>query len=105
MSHRHDDDDDTPAHDNPDRVVVPGRYYQRDVTGGPIRPADPGPPDIVVARRVADFPIGRVPRGPIEACTLCGAAIVTHPNNPHPDRPLLCLQCAGIQPLPIVDES
>jgi hypothetical protein len=72
-----------------------GRMHHVDDTAGQ-------PPDVVVCRRVADFPAGQAPRGAgVAPCVECQTLIVYNPNGPHLDRPRVCMQCRGIQPLPI----
>jgi hypothetical protein len=81
-------------------LVNSGEYFSRTL-GGPLEPAPPGVPDVVICRRVEDFPGGQVPAGGIvTVCRECGAQVVTNLAK-HPDRPRICMQCAHIQPLPI----
>jgi len=84
---------------NADRVDG-GRFYER-APDGRLRPAAPGPPDVWICRRVADFPRGLVPAGgTVDACTHCQAPIVFNAARPVAAA-RVCMQCAGIEPLPI----
>lgn len=83
-------------------IIKPGTYYGRVTHDGPLVPAPAGTPDAVLCRRVVDFPEGRPPTGArIGICTMCGHDVAWNPRGPHPDQPRLCLQCGGIEPLPI----
>lgn len=65
-------------------------------------PRDLGVPDVVVCRRVTDYPPAPLPpTAQIAPCTHCGARIAFNPAGPHQDRPKVCMQCAGVEPLPI----
>ena len=80
--------------------VNSGEYFLR-APGGRLEPTAPGIPDVVVCRRVVDFPGGQVPPGGIvTVCRDCGAQVVTNLAK-FPDRPRICMQCAQIAPLPI----
>jgi hypothetical protein len=80
--------------------VNSGDYYFRTL-GGPLEPAPPGIPDVVICRRVLDFPGGQVPAGGIVTiCRDCDAPVVTNLAK-FSDRPRICMQCASIEPLPI----
>jgi hypothetical protein len=88
------------------RRVDPGRFYAR--TGRGLTEATPGPDDQTdawICRRLADFPPGRVPVGAAtSACERCGAVVVYDPRTVAiipPSTPQVCMQCAGIQPLPL----
>lgn len=74
-----------------------GQYYQR--VGGRLEPATAGRPSVVICRRVADYAAGP-PTGAAIATCACGAAIAYNPEGPHLDVPRVCMQCAGIDPLP-----
>jgi len=83
-----------------DGLVNPGRYYTE--VGGRLDETPAGPPDVVVCRRLADFPRQQLPNGGrVGACRRCLAPIVFNWEGPHQNRPRICMQCAGIQPLPI----
>jgi len=63
---------------------------------------EPGVPDVRVCRRVADYAPSPVPAAAaIGFCADCGTPIAYNPHGQHLDRPAICMQCAGIQPLPI----
>lgn len=79
----------------------PGFYGMQDDKSlvGPLAAVD-RPPDVCVSRRVVDFPHGRPPIGAVlTSCRDCGAAIAS--DGKFPGVPRICLQCAGIEPLPI----
>jgi len=84
--------------------TMPGTYYGVTHAGRmvPLSSSPDRPPDKVICRRVADYAPFRPPAaastGP---CADCGAPIAWNPAGPHQDRPKICMQCAGIQPLPI----
>jgi|KBSMisStaDraftv2_1062788.scaffolds.fasta_scaffold00291_29 hypothetical protein len=81
-------------------LVNSGQYFVRTLDG-PLEPTGPGIPDVVICRRVEDFPNAEVPEGGIvTVCQDCQATIVTNLAK-YPDRPRICMQCARIQPLPI----
>ncbi len=80
--------------------VNSGEYFLR-TPGGSLEPTAPGIPDVVICRRVVDFPGAQVPPGGIVTiCRDCEAQIVTN-RAKFPDRPRICMQCASIEPLPI----
>jgi hypothetical protein len=85
--------------------VFGGRFYGRLTDGGPLVPAPPQRPDTWICRRVADFPAGIAPVGAaIGYCARCSAPIAYNPGrilSVPLDTPQVCMQCAGIQPLPI----
>jgi hypothetical protein len=67
----------------------------------PINPV----PQVVICRRLSDYPQQRPPAAAaMTVCHTCRAPIAFNPNGPHHDRPKICLQCAGIEPLPIKEE-
>jgi len=58
-------------------------------------------PDVVLCRRVADFPNQQAPAGAtLGTCRTCEAVIAFNPAK-FPDKPHVCMQCAGIEPLPM----
>lgn len=80
------------------RVVGPGFWRLDD--DGRMEPDGPSVPDVVISRRVSDFPGGVAPAGAIVIpCQRCGARIAW--DGHFPDRPHVCLQCGGIEPLPL----
>lgn len=82
--------------------VVGGRHYG-ELPNGRLVEVPPMPADIVVCRRVADFPASRPPAGAtIAPCPKCGAPIAFNPRGLYLDRPRVCMQCYGIKPDPIV---
>lgn len=82
--------------------VFAGRYYGRRTPTGPLEDAPAGVPDIVICRRVADFPNGTPPpQAATGPCPHCGALIAWNPANPHTTRPKSCMQCAHIRPDPL----
>jgi hypothetical protein len=88
-------------------LVQSGEFWGRWGRSGRLERASPadGPPDEWICRRVEDFPAGQVPaRGAVTHCTRCQAAIVFNParvGTVPADTPKVCMQCAGIRPLPI----
>lgn len=82
------------------RIVFPGAVYAVTPTGLQNSDAKPTQCDIWVVRRLADFPHGRAPTGALVApCFECGTPCA-HADKPI-DAPKVCMQCAGITPLPI----
>jgi len=86
-------------------IVHGGRFYGRLTPDGPLVPTGAEHfrwADAWICRRVADFPGGVVPAGgEVAACGDCGAPIVFNPQRTV-QAPKCCMQCAGIEPLPIV---
>lgn len=81
--------------------VTGGEYLERDWTGR-LHDAAPGIPDVVICRRVVDYaPAPVPPTAAVTECTDCGAAIAFNPAHPHATRPKICMQCGGIEPMPI----
>jgi hypothetical protein len=80
--------------------VLPGKYYGRRPDGG-LEDAPPGEPDLIICRRVADFPNGITPaRAAMQPCSRCHTPIAFNPARVY-SAPLVCMQCAGIQPEPL----
>src|SRR5262245_59315514 len=83
------------------RLVHGGEYINLE-TGARVAPGEPG---VVVCRRLEDLPTGfaLAARGGIRIarCGACGTAIAYSLKSPHADTPHICLQCAGIEPLPM----
>lgn len=78
--------------------IKPG-FWTFDVDGK-MRPHAPADPDVVISRRIADFPDGTPPAAAlIVACSECGALVAN--DGRYREKPKICLQCAGIEPLPI----
>jgi hypothetical protein len=80
-----------------------GRYYGRLTPDGPLVPVTDvvGEPDAWICRRVADYPQQQVPTGgAVATCTKCAAPIAFNPARTIA-APKICMQCAGIRPLPI----
>ncbi len=81
--------------------VKAGEYYRRDGPDAPLVPAAPAVPDVIICRRLEDFPDAVVPAGGVVvACRDCGAPVVTNLAK-YPERPRICMQCGSIQPLPL----
>jgi hypothetical protein len=77
----------------------PGTFCRRDEQGR-LHEVGPGPaPDVTICRRLADFPDGAPGSATVIACATCGALVAT--ANRFPERPTICMQCAGIEPLPV----
>lgn len=86
-------------------IKVDGGGYYREGWRG-LRPAAPGVPDAVICRRVVDYPDGQPPpAAALDTCTRCSALVAYNPHGPHVERPRVCMQCAGIAPLPIEKEQ
>lgn len=86
----------------------PGTYYARDPASG--RLLERGPrlapgerADVWICRRVADYPFLRPPSSAaIDRCGRCGVLIAYNPARAC-TAPRVCMQCAGIAPLPFGD--
>lgn len=77
-----------------------GKYYHRDWTGRMQETVAVDMPDVVICRRIQDFP-GAPPVGAcVTPCSRCFVPIAYDPTGPHQDRPHVCMQCSGIEPLP-----
>jgi hypothetical protein len=87
----------------PGMKTTPGRYYARTTDDLLITVDAPGrAPDVVICRRVVDYPSGHPPvEAAITTCRDCGVPVAFNPRGPHQERPRICLQCAGIHPLPM----
>lgn len=81
----------------------PGQYYGVTRAGRMVPVGDVDlAPDVVICRRVVDYPHGRPPAAAITGpCADCGKRIAWNPTGPHQDRPHVCMQCRQIEPLPI----
>jgi len=83
----------------------PGTFYERDWFTG--RLIERGPTlkpgesiDKWICRRVVDYPGGRPPAAAaIDRCSKCQAPIAFNPAR-QVSAPKICMQCAGIEPLP-----
>jgi hypothetical protein len=79
-----------------------GQYLERDWTGRLSDTTRRGTPDVVICRRVVDYAPSPLPTGArLAVCRQCWEPVVYDPAGPHPERPKICLQCGGIEPLPI----
>jgi len=77
-----------------------GKYYGVTASGA-MHEAAPGEPDVVICRRVIDYPTAQEPVGAgLRACADCGELIAFNPAGPWPNKPHVCMQCRGIEPLP-----
>lgn len=84
-----------------DRRVDAGQYVERDWRGH-IKQVAPQRPDAILCRRLVDYPNGEAPAGAdLDTCQKCSALVAYNPNGPHQDRPRICMQCGGIEPLPM----
>jgi hypothetical protein len=87
--------------------VFGGLYFERGPDGRlrPLGPTAPRPADAWICRRVRDYAPTPVPAtGARGTCSKCGEAIVFNPARVaevSPGTPKVCMQCAGIEPLPI----
>lgn len=95
--------------DDNNSIINGGAFYGQRRPGGRLErlatdPSAGQPVDAWICRRVADYPRGAVPAGAAVAhCTRCGALIAFNPKrvaSVPPDTPQVCMQCAGIEPLP-----
>jgi hypothetical protein len=82
-----------------------GHFYERDRATNALKPTGPGTPDVWICRRIMDYAPAPVPVGAaIGTCARCGFAIAYNPARvptvPR-DTPQVCMQCAGIEPLPM----
>ena len=85
------------------RDVSPGRLYRLAPSGFmlPVED-DSGAPDVWVCRRTADYAPAPIPAGAaFSVCTKCHAAIAFNPARTVA-APKICMQCAGVTPLPMV---
>lgn len=85
-----------------------GRFYGR-TWDGRFEELPGQPPgrdvDVWICRRVADYAPAPVPAGAaFDACTRCAAPIAYNPAR-RVAAPRVCMQCAGIEPLPIALRS
>jgi hypothetical protein len=85
---------------DPKPDIFGGQFFVRQ--GGRLREVGPGTPDVTVCRRLRDYNTGIPEGGAVTACAECGCAIVT--QGLFPTRPTICLQCAGILPMPFPEE-
>lgn len=85
-----------------DADVFAGGIYQRDARGRmtPVGDVSADLVDVWICRRVADFPTGPPAGAALAACSRCAAAIAYNPARSLP-APKICMQCAGIEPLPL----
>jgi hypothetical protein len=78
-----------------------GKYYRLNADGSQAE-IEPDQPDLVICRRVADFPEGRTPADAgVDWCAQCRAPIVFDPSGPHRDVTRVCMQCVDVEPLPL----
>jgi hypothetical protein len=83
------------------RKVNAGEYYYRRGPDEPLMPAAPAVPDVVICRRLEDYPPASVPTGgTVATCRDCGRRVLTNLAK-YPAAPRVCMQCAQITPLPI----
>lgn len=81
-------------------LLKAGTFFDRDV--GEVAPTDR--PEWIACRRTGDFKPGQIPAdAKRDICASCGAAIIYNPAGPKfaNNPPRVCMQCAGIEPLPI----
>lgn len=82
--------------------VTPGKFY--DAEGNEVAPTES--PDVWICRRVEDYPPGWVEKRyeviGTALCALCDMPIVYNPARKF-DAVKTCMQCSGIEPLPIVE--
>lgn len=84
-----------------------GKFYGRRDDGGleeigPTLPAGERA-DAWICRRVSDYPFLRPPAAAaLDRCTECGILIAYNPARAC-EAPRVCMQCAGIEPLPYGD--
>jgi hypothetical protein len=85
-----------------ERIVLGGRTYTYDDDGRAKElPGNPTP-DVAVCRRLRDFALDKLPEGmAVDGCVRCGAAILFHPTTSPASALKVCMQCAGIEPLPL----
>ena len=83
-----------------------GRFYERSPRGR-LRevPGQAYVPDVWICRRVVDYAPASVPTGAaFDDCSQCGARIAYNPLR-RVAAPRVCMQCGGIEPLPIEPQS
>jgi hypothetical protein len=89
--------------EDPEPDVFGGQFYERGPDGKlqSVGTTAPRAPDVWICRRVSDYYGSRVPAGgAVAPCTKCGESVVFNPRR-EVDAPKICMQCGGIQPLPI----
>jgi hypothetical protein len=70
--------------------------------GGPLEPASPQIPDVIICRRVVDYAPAPIPDGAeFTPCADCNALVAYNPKGPFQYVPKICMQCARIRPLPM----
>jgi hypothetical protein len=83
--------------------IFGGRFYENSAHG--LTEVPPGRPDIWICRRLTDFPRGAAPAGAaVGECAECTAPIAYEADRVArvpASTPLVCMQCAGFEPLPI----
>ncbi len=85
-----------------DQINGPGLYGILPSGDAVKLPDDYAMPDEVICRRVGDYPNGVPPAAArLAPCATCGCLIAFNPAGPHQDTPKICMQCGGIQPLPM----
>lgn len=79
-----------------------GKFYQfgADGVGQEVEPDDDDEVISWVCRRVADFNVPLPKDAGFADCGICGARIAYNPAR-SVDAPKVCMQCAGLEPLPI----
>lgn len=82
--------------------LTPGRFYGIDPDGARFEVAVPAAgPDVWVCRRVADYAPGTIPAdASVANCEHCAAPLVFNPARTF-TAPKHCMQCEGIEPLPM----
>lgn len=86
--------------------VEPGRFYVRHPVTGQFEEVRAGTPaEAWICRRLSDYAPGTLPAGAWRGtCTVCGAVVGYNPRSVElvpPGTPKVCMQCAGIEPLPL----
>jgi hypothetical protein len=78
-----------------------GKYFGR-IWSGDLEEIGPTEPDSIICRRIADYPNATPPAAAARStCATCHAPIAYNPAGPWPNKPRICMQCGGIEPLPI----
>ncbi len=87
------------------QIIRVGNYYGR-TDDDRLVPVSPWrAPDTWVCRRLADFPDQEIPpNGATAECSRCTEIVVFNPKR-HVRAPKVCMQCAGITPLPMEGPS
>lgn len=85
--------------------IKPGRFYGVTFNGDrfEVQPPAAGP-DVWICRRVADYTHGVPAAGAVANCDRCDAPVIFNPARTF-TAPKRCMQCEGIEPMPMEQPS